>query len=45
MRDNARVERIFFFRLVVPIGIVSKTRKTCCQVCRFRGVVVNASSV
>ena len=44
MRDNAPEERILFslFRSFVPIGIVSKARTTCCQVCRFRGGVFNA---
>ena len=36
MRDNVPAERIFFlFRSFVPIGFVSKARKTCCQVCMF----------
>ena len=26
----------FLFRSFVPIGIVSKTRTTCCQVCMYR---------
>ena len=38
MRDNAPAERILFslFRSFVPIGIVSKARTTCCQVCMYR---------